>query len=60
MDALIVSLPTQESKLYVIDSANSNEQNVITTTQVAAAKAKGWVAVDVATSQAYPGSAPEN
>ena len=60
MDALIASLPTQESKLYVIDSANSNEQNVITTTQVAAAKAKGWVAVDVATSQAYPGSAPEN
>ena len=60
MDALIASLPTKESKLYVIDSANSNEQNVITTTQVAAAKAKGWVAVDVATSQAYPGSASEN
>ena len=60
MDALIASLPNKESKLYVIDSANSNEQNVITTAQVAAAKAKGWVAVDVATSQAYPGSDYEN
>ena len=59
MDALIASLPNKESKLYVIDSANSNEQNVITTAQVAAAKAKGWVAVDVATSQAYPGTTPE-
>jgi len=60
MDALIASLPNKESKLYVIDSANSNEQNVITTAQVAAAKAKGWLAVDVATSQAYPGSDYEN
>lgn len=60
MDALIASLPDKESKLYVIDSANSNEQNVITTAQVAAAKAKGWLAVDVATSQAYPGSDYEN
>lgn len=60
MDALIASLPDKESKLYVIDSANSSEQNVITTAQVAAAKAKGWLAVDVATSQAYPGSDYEN
>ena len=59
MDALIASLPDKKSRFYVIDTANSNEQNVITTAQVAAAKAKGWVAVDVATSQEYPGSDPE-
>ena len=59
MDALIASLPDKKSRFYVIDTANSNEQNVITTAQVAAAKAKGWVAVDVATSQAYPGTKPE-
>ena len=59
MDALIASLPDKKSRFYVIDTANSNEQNVITTAQVAAAKAKGWVAVDVATSQAYPGTTPE-
>ena len=41
MDAFIESLPTGSGKtLYVID--DWNEQNVMTTTQVAAAKAKGW------------------
>ena len=42
MDALVSSLPTQSNaSLYVI--YNENEGNVMTTTQVAAAKAKGWV-----------------
>ena len=43
MDAFVESLPTVSSgSLYVI--AKENEQNVMTTTQVAAAKAKGWIA----------------
>ena len=43
MDAFVESLSTVRSgSLYVI--AKENEQNVMTTTQVAAAKAKGWIA----------------
>ncbi len=43
MDAFVENLPTVSSgSLYVI--AKENEQNVMTTTQVAAAKAKGWIA----------------
>ena len=41
MDALIASLPTvSDGTMRVI--YNENEQNVMTTTQVAAANAKGW------------------
>lgn len=41
MDALVSGLPTQSyASLYVI--YNENEGNVMTTTQVAAAKAKDW------------------
>ena len=41
MDALVSSLPTQsDASLYVI--YNENEGNVMTTTQVAAVKEKGW------------------
>ena len=41
MDALVESLPTVDwGTMYAILS--ENEQNVMTTTQVAAAKAKGW------------------
>ena len=41
MDALIESLPaTDKGEMYVI--YYENEQNMMTTTQVAAAKAKGW------------------
>ena len=41
MDALVKGLPRVSScTMYVI--YNKNEQNVMTTTQVAAAKAKGW------------------
>ena len=41
MDALVESLPTvSEGRLYIMYF--ENEQNVMTTTQVAAAKAKGW------------------
>ncbi len=41
MDALITCLPlVSNSTMYVI--YNENEQNVMTSTQVAAAKAKGW------------------
>lgn len=41
MDAFVESLPTVSSgQILMID--NKNEQNVITTTQASAAKAKGW------------------
>ena len=42
MGKLVESLPANNGKLYVKNLNSSNEQNVITTTQVAAAKAKGW------------------
>ena len=42
MDALIASLPTTVSDSYLNVIYNTNEGNVMTTTQVAAAKAKGW------------------
>ena len=42
MDALIESLPaTDKGEMYVI--YYENEQNMMTTTQVAAAKVKGWI-----------------
>ena len=41
MDALVASLPTQ-TYAYLGVIYNENEGNVMTTTQVAAAKAKGW------------------
>jgi len=42
MDALVNGLPkVDEGELKVIDS-QGNEQNVMTSSQVAAAKAKGW------------------
>ena len=45
MDALVESLPNVNGgRLYVI--SYENEQNVITTVQVAAANAKGWIAYD--------------
>ena len=49
MDALVASLPTISSGTMDV-IYNENEGNVITTTQVAAAKAKGW------TPQYYDGS----
>ena len=59
MDALIESLPiASNSHIYVI---NNNEQNVMTTTQVAAAKAKGWIpyyTIDNSTWIEYAGSEP--
>ena len=43
MDAFVESLPTISNKFtYMSVIYNENESNVITTTQVAAAKAKGW------------------
>ncbi|MBO4826478.1 MAG: hypothetical protein J5506_04490, partial [Prevotella sp.] len=43
MDDLIISLPTVDSGgLYAKDLTDENEQNVISTTQVATAKQKGW------------------
>ena len=42
MGNLVESLPANNGKLYVKDLNDANEQNVITTAQVAAAKAKGW------------------
>ncbi len=42
MDVLVSSLPNVSSgEMYVM--CNENEQNVMTTTQVTAAKAKGWI-----------------
>ena len=47
MDALIASLPTANNGYFVvINTRDSDEGNVCTKTQVAAAKAKGWTAYD--------------
>ena len=59
MDALVSGLPTQSyASLYVI--YNENEGNVMTTTQVAAAKAKDWTPYyyDGTDWQEYAGSDP--
>ncbi|MBP5513163.1 MAG: leucine-rich repeat domain-containing protein, partial [Bacteroidaceae bacterium] len=42
MGNLVESLPANDGTLYVKYLNDANEQNVITTAQVAAAKAKGW------------------
>ena len=42
MGILVESLPANTGTFRVKNLSSSNEQNVITTTQVAAAKAKGW------------------
>ena len=43
MDALIESLPISNNRtFYIIYNDNDKEGNKMTTTQVAAAKAKGW------------------
>ena len=60
MDAFVASLPTVIDKaLFVIYS--NNEGNVMTTAQVAAAKAKGWIPkyYDGKSWQEYAGSEPE-
>ena len=49
MLALVNSLPTVsggKGKLHVIDTKNSDEQNVITKSQVAIAKGKNWTVYD--------------
>ena len=60
MDALVASLPTISSGTMDV-IFNKNEGNVITTTQVAAAKAKGWTPryYDGSSWQEYAGSVPE-
>ncbi|MBR6455828.1 MAG: pilus assembly protein N-terminal domain-containing protein, partial [Prevotella sp.] len=56
MDALIASLPTVEDGTFiVIDTDDESEGNVITKSQVAAAKAKGWTVYD-ANYDEYEGS----
>ena len=59
MDALVASLPTISSGIMDV-IFNKNEGNVITTTQVAAAKAKGWTPryYDGSRWQEYAGSEP--
>ena len=59
MDALVASLPTISSGIMDV-IYNENEGNVITTTQVAAAKAKGWTPryYDGSSWQKYAGSEP--
>ena len=63
MDELISLLPTVTSgELYVINTSNPNEQNVCTSEQVAAAKAKGWTVYDWndGNTVEYAGSAPSS
>jgi len=63
MDELISLLPTVTSgELYVINTSNPEEQNVCTTEQVAAAKAKGWTVYDWndGNTVEYAGSAPSS
>ena len=60
MDALVVSMPTiSNGELYVI--YNEDEKNEMTTTQVAAAKDKGWTPYyyDGGNWKEYAGSEPE-
>ena len=60
MDALVESLPTVSGTMQVI--YNENEGNVMTTTQVAAAKAKGWnprYTINGGEWLTYAGSEPE-
>ena len=59
MDALVASLPTIRSGIMDV-IYNENEGNVITKTQVAAAKAKGWTPryYDGSRWQEYAGSEP--
>lgn len=56
MDDLIASLPSDHGGLLKgIDTSDSNEGNVITKAQVAAANAKGWFVLDKSNND-YPGS----
>jgi len=62
MDAFVASLPdVSGKKLYVIDTRDENEGNEMTTEQVAAAKAKGWVVLyhDGTDWKDYEGSTPD-
>ncbi|MBR6962294.1 MAG: leucine-rich repeat protein [Prevotella sp.] len=62
MDALIKSLPTINSDFVAISPFDSDEQNVITKTQVAAAQLKGWKTWYIDENgkwQKYEGSDPE-
>ncbi len=61
MQTLVNSLPTvTNGKFYVIDTKNSNEQNVCTKPQVKIATDKGWTVYDYndESSQEYTGSEP--
>ena len=60
MDALIESLPTGSFNTFAVMNSE-NEGNVVTTTQVAAAKAKGWRPIywNGTMWQSYAGSEPE-
>ena len=59
MDALISSLPQTDSGwFYVYDNKDSDEGNVCTKAQVAAAKAKGWSMYD-SNGTEYEGSSDE-
>ncbi len=62
MDALIESLPRVNSDFVPISPFDSDEQNVITKTQVAAAQLKGWKTWYIDENgkwQKYEGSEPE-
>ena len=57
MDVLVESLPTVSSGIMYVFSLNEDEQNVMTTTQVSAAKVKGW-GVRYSGGSDYAGSEP--
>ena len=62
MDELISSLPNnttgEEYKIVAIITGNFNEENVCSTSQVAAAKAKGWIIYNAFGGVVYEGCDP--
>ena len=64
MDALIAGLPSTGGVFYAFDPSDESEQNVLTTTQVAAAKEKGWTPLrfspDIWDWVEYEGSDPQD
>ncbi len=64
MDALIAGLPSTGGVFHAYDPSDESEHNVLTTTQVAAAKEKGWTPLrfspDIWDWVEYEGSDPQN
>ncbi|MBQ4023613.1 MAG: leucine-rich repeat domain-containing protein [Prevotella sp.] len=64
MDALIAGLPSTGGVFYAFDPSDESEHNVLTTTQVAAAKENGWTPLrfspDIWDWVEYEGSDPQD